>query len=370
MYDARHPAFPSTAAPPEDGPLLVPSAPPARLLSATGEVFAAGLSRLGIDQLDLSGASPGARAAIESVRARLERLEQIGILIQEVGHIAEGTSPLPRERIDLAAAARATVAEQSARPSNAGKRIVCTGRTLELEVNAAALSLLLDLGVTHAVSLGDQVTVGAGWSSGAVHPVLSIHVARRPRELQTLAGNEEPDQFSWLLFCHLAGAVGWAGHRREDGVHVTLTLAFPSELTQGTDADTGPGARTSSAAGRHALVVEPREVVRIAALRLLQQAGLDVHPAANVVQARAALATRLPDVLVVGIDPQDPGWRELIDEARASQPRLRVVQLVDDDDAFDFSAPGVDHPARVSRHALERTLLPAVAQELDAAWAP
>jgi hypothetical protein len=53
---------------------------------------------------------------------------------------------------------------------------------------------------------------------------------------------------------------------------------------------------------------------------------------------------------------------------RAAQPRLRVIELVDDDNAFAFSAPGSDSPARVGRHDMARTLVLAVSQELDAAW--
>ena len=50
------------------------------------------------------------------------------------------------------------------------------------------------------------------------------------------------------------------------------------------------------------------------------------------------------------------------------QPRLRVVELVDDDSAFALSLPG-SGAARIGRHDLARTLVPAVTQELDAAYA-
>ena len=54
---------------------------------------------------------------------------------------------------------------------------------------------------------------------------------------------------------------------------------------------------------------------------------------------------------------------------RAVQPRLRVVELVDDDSAFALSLPGSGRAARIGRHDLARTLVPAVTQELDAAYA-
>src|SRR4029079_4680661 len=58
----------------------------------------------------------------------------------------------------------------------------------------------------------------------------------------------------------------------------------------------------------------------------------------------------------------------LLESLRAEQPGLCVIELVDDDDAFSFSVPGSDVPARVGRHDLARTLTLALAQELDAAW--
>jgi hypothetical protein len=52
----------------------------------------------------------------------------------------------------------------------------------------------------------------------------------------------------------------------------------------------------------------------------------------------------------------------------ATTARAALAQL-DDDDAFAFAA-GAERPARVGRRELERTLLAAMAQELDAVWWP
>ena len=65
---------------------------------------------------------------------------------------------------------------------------------------------------------------------------------------------------------------------------------------------------------------------------------------------------------------QDVAPRVELVPVRERQPRLRVIELVDDDTAFAFSLPGVSNAARVGRHDLPRTLMPAIAQELDAAW--
>jgi hypothetical protein len=364
MDGARHGDRLAAAETLADRPLFDPVAPDPDLLVKVGEAFATSLAALlaELARRDAAG-SPGA-AAIAAGRARLERLESLGVLIQEIGRITGGHVPLPLERIDFAAAARAAVAEHAARAGNAGKHIAAGGApSLPLLVNAATLARLLDLAIEHACTLGDRVVVGASWSRGGNrHPVLAIEVVRNGRPT-----GEPGTGLPWLLFEYLSGALGWGSRLQVDATHVTLTLHLPGEPPEAAaDAVTTP--RSHPVAGRQALLLEPHEWHRIEALRLLENAGLVVHPATSVAQARLLVQHDPPDMVVTGIPTNDPACRALLAEARAAQPRLRVVELVDDADAFDFSAPGIGHPARVSRQALGRTLLAALAQEVDGGW--
>lgn len=115
------------------------------------------------------------------------------------------------------------------------------------------------------------------------------------------------------------------------------------------------------------LLLEPQDIARVRAHRLLREAGLRVDAVATIEAARGALRDGPPDAVVTGIPVGDAACATLLDEIRIAQPRLRVIELVDDDDAFALSAPRADSPARVGRRDLERTLLPALSQELDTA---
>jgi DNA-binding NtrC family response regulator len=117
------------------------------------------------------------------------------------------------------------------------------------------------------------------------------------------------------------------------------------------------------------LLIEPRELVRVTAHDLMSRAGMRIDSAASLQQAREGLQDGAPDIIVTGLPIDDEGVTALLDDVRMVQPRLRVIQLVDDANAFAFSVPGSDSPAQVGRHDMARTLVPAVAQELDAAWA-
>ena len=364
MYDARHPDRLAAAESLSDRPLLDAVAPAPEILVKVGEAFATSLAALLAELARLEASGGPSKAAIAAGRARLERLESLGVLIQEIGRITGGHAPLPLERIDLAAAARAAVAEHMARAANAGRRIVAGGAaSLPVLVNAATLARLVDLAIEHACTLGDRVVVDATWSDGADrHPVLAIAVVRKdPRAGEPGAG------LPWLLFEYLSVALGWAPRLRAEGPNVTLSLHLPSELPEHAAAAV-TAARTPPVAGRQALLLEPHEWHRLEALRLLENAGVVVHPAASVAQARLLIGEHPPDVVVTGVPSNDPACSALLADARAAQPRLRVLELVDDGDAFDFSAPGTGHPARVSRQALGRTLLPALSQEIDSAW--
>jgi CheY-like chemotaxis protein len=153
---------------------------------------------------------------------------------------------------------------------------------------------------------------------------------------------------------------------------MTLTLGFPgADAARTKEVCFSPAqvSHTATAAGHRVLLIEPQGVARVQAHRLMQDAGMSVDAVASIDQARRGLHDGAADVIVTGVPVDDTQWAALLDELRAAQPRLRVVELVDDDDAFAFSVPDADRPARVGRHEMARTLLRAVSQELDAAWA-
>jgi DNA-binding NarL/FixJ family response regulator len=125
--------------------------------------------------------------------------------------------------------------------------------------------------------------------------------------------------------------------------------------------------RTATVVGRRVLLIESQEVTRVHVYNLMHEAGLRVDAAAGIEQARDALRDSTPELVVTGLPADDASFGILIGDIRALQPLLRVVQLVDDDDAFSFSKPDSGRPAQVARHNLDRTLVEAIAEELDTA---
>ena len=368
-FDARHPQiatrsldsslFPAALATPKVSP---------GVLAKTGERFAAALSALHAS-LSMLGPLPAAQqAGLDAGLAEIARLEGFGLQLQAFARVLAGDAPLPAERVDLARAAQEAIAEWTRAARLRGARIGAPSQAFELDANAPAIAQLLDLGLEYALHVGSQIEIKVALEGFAVHPVLTIQVQRsRPPEI---ADDEDVDDLHWLLFAELARAIGLAPQRLADGQTLTLALGFPGLDGEAPVGETASAAlpRTTDAAGRHVLLVEPQDMARVLAHRLMAAVGMRVASAASIDQARAGLKSETPDVIITGIPVAEAQLHGLLDEVRAAQPRLRVVELVDDESAFDFSVPGSDSPARVSRRNMEQTLVRAVSQELDAAW--
>jgi len=370
-FDARHPDaaihLPDAMAHPAR---LVPVKLPASVLAKVGESFASALSALQRSMSTLGPMAAGQQPTLDAGLAEIARLEQLGVQIQELARVLAGDSPVLPERVDLARAARQALAEWTKAAQQRGVRLAGPRDAFELDVNAAVLEQLLDLGLEYALHIGSRIEVNAGLQGQPAHAMLTIEV-ERGKAPASGDGEEDFNELHWLLFVQLARAIGLVPQRLAVGQTVTLMLGFPDAETLIGDAGEASAAllpRTATAAGRRVLLIEPLDSARVLAHRLMNEVGMQVDAVVTLDQARIGIRHDVPDVIVTGVPVDDSRCAVLLDEARAAQPRLRVIELVDDDNAFAFSVPGSDSPARVGRHDMARTLVRAVAQELDAAW--
>ncbi|MGD9835328.1 MAG: hypothetical protein AB7U92_21450 [Piscinibacter sp.] len=337
---------------------------PPELLGKVGEAFAVSLDAL------QRRMAPGSAVAVrpEEVAASVERLRHLAIQLQEIARMLGGEGSRDIETIDLREAIVDACTGWQAAAQRRGARLVAPpprGEAFAVRAVAGVLDQLIELLLDHATRLGDEVHCALERQGDAARPMLVLRVHRdggRPAD--------GIDEVHWLLFAQLARARGMAPHRVAAGDGVTLMLDLGEGAAGEVPRASSAGLpRTPVDARRLVLLLEPLERSRVLAGDLLRRAGLRVDVAATPEQARAALRERTPDLLVCGLDAAGGEGAALVEELRESQPRLRVVELVDDDSAFTLSLPGSGRPARVGRHDLARTLVAAVTQELDAAYA-
>ena len=367
-YDARHPESPVHAYDPAHvNPYLAAARLHPDLLHKVGEVFSVALSR----QLARLSAGTNGQVApdeLQRVQAELAHLERFGVQLQEIARVLAREGGWVNERVNVGAAIRQTLALWAERAALAGATLSGPDDDPDHIVNPAVLEQLLELGVEYALHLGDRISLRCVSEGEPPGPVLVFDIqpgdASRPGTREMVS-----DDLAWQLFHTLARAIGWQPRRQSvgRGLRLSVMLATPGD-TEVRSAALLP--RTPVAAGRRVLLVDPQDLSREEAMRLMREVGMQVDVASSVEQALAQMHdtrhVHTPELLLTGVPADAPDCAAFIDRLRAEQPQLRVVEIVDDDSAFTFSAPGPDNPARVGRHTLGRTLVAAVSQELDA----
>ncbi len=344
------------------GPTLVRPA----VLGKVGESFAVSLCALRRSLAAMQPLAGDPAGVLTAGLAELARLEHVGVQIQQLAHLLGGGGPTLEERVDLSRAAGEALARWK-QPTQ-GQALSASAAPFFVDVDAAALEQLLDLALEHALHVGADVGIAAAMQGRPARPMLSITSQPTAGSAIDDAG---ADELHGLLFSTLARAVGLTPQCRADGPTITWSLAFRgADVARAPEGVSGTAevTRTASVVGRHVLLIEPGEMVRLLAFRLMEDAGMRVDAFARIDKARVSLRIGPPDVVVIGLAVDDASSSAFLDDARAAQPRLRVIQLVDDDDAFSFSVPGSNRPAQIGRQGLEHTLVEAVAEELDAAW--
>ena len=349
---------------------FAPAKLPPGVLAKVGETFAMHLTALQQAFDGFLPQGPEQQLALSANVAEIARLQRLGVQIQAVARVLAGEGQSAPERIDLAAALRQKLDEWAEAARNKGIHLLGPLEAFELDVNVGVLDQLLDLGMESALDIAGCVEVRVGVQKQTANPMLTIEVLRVQGATAPVSDTEFND-LHWMLFTVMARARALVPQRVAVGDNVILMLEFPSlevpSLQQQNRLAT-QSYRTPGVADRRVLVLEPTELHRVTAHRLLNEVGMRVDAVASLEQARGSLRDGVPDVLITGIPVRDVRMGALLDELRAAHPRLRVIELVDDDSAFAFafSSPGYANAARVGRPDMARTLVLAVAQELDA----
>jgi len=116
------------------------------------------------------------------------------------------------------------------------------------------------------------------------------------------------------------------------------------------------------------LIVEPMDGARARARQILSDAGYAVDAFGAADEALACARAAHPDVLVSGLRVELHEGAALVQAVRLLQPRLRVIELVDDESPVAVSLPGAIAIARVGRINMAQTLPAMLAQELDSQY--
>lgn len=396
------------------------TAVPPMVLAKIGEAFAATLSQVLADYRAF--APEGADRRRGRLPHRLERLETLGVQMQQLARVLSGHSSGESETINLADSLRHTGENLIAAVDGAPVSVDLVVEPAEVLIDPAVLEHLITLGVTYAREFSQQLVLRCVAGVDGRPNMLAIE-ARRPLEApegprsgfeasgfehsgypngdfsasgfsnsgfpqsgfsQSGFSNsgfpgsgfansgfpgsglpeDEFDELNWLLLSLLARAAGLNPQRVASRSAVVLTLSFPrAERNNDPRDDALP--RTPIAYGHAVLVIDADADGRRQARDALEAAGLVVDAVPTVEMARGALRDRRPEVLVTGEMIDSSEIDQFVADLRGEQPDLHWIELVSEPNVFALALPGSSVPSQLSRSEIQQSLLTAVSQQID-----
>jgi CheY-like chemotaxis protein len=178
------------------------------------------------------------------------------------------------------------------------------------------------------------------------------NTVRMAREEEGDQGNEEPE---WMQTVDLF-------------IDIPSQYPAPEAARQFKPVKAARGHFRGDEVAARVLIVEPMDGARARARQILLDAGYAVDAFGAADEALACARAAHPDVLVSGLRVELHEGAALVQAVRLLQPRLRVIELVDDESPVAVSFPGAIAIARVGRINMAQTLPAMLAQELDSQY--
>jgi len=198
-----------------------------KLLAKVGEAFSGALASLHDHLLD-----PDPQA-LRTCLAEVERLENLGLQVQQMARVMGRDGSPALENLDLADAVRGALALWNKPASVRGVALSQPdATTARVQLDAAVFEQLLDLTLEYALDAGDSVALRVRPQPAAQQALLLVDVQRSGPITSATAGGgqsraEDEDDLRWLMLGQLARASGIGLRREHSGSMLSIVLTFP-----------------------------------------------------------------------------------------------------------------------------------------------
>jgi hypothetical protein len=302
-----------------------------------------------------------------ALSAPADRLKLSGISAQQIHRFYGGRIRQSHEKVGMADLVESVLQERK-------KDFALLG--VELRRKLKPVEVLVDPTVAHAF-----VNAVLDWGLPFGHRIdvrMDINAWPRHARLQLRASNDgvppsssaETDSLSWMLVRQIALAAGGIEIERQvtdEGVSFTALFSRTVQAVDGisaVDLSDDHSSMFKSLSGVYVLTISPTLQIRADVRDALREIGITSDSVVDFQQARDALKSRMPNLIVVDAEIKDAGFdlfrRELLREVF----EFPFVEISPDDSSFDMSGFGEFSMAKVGRGNVREALGTAVMFEL------
>lgn len=345
------------ALPPQPAPVIKPSVQSsvdAGLLGEIGAELSAPINTMREFVLRVREAQGVSEQQMTDLAEAIESANQIARDSQQIARLAEGRLRQSHERVCLDEVLR------QALDRLAGKGIAfkTSIKPVEIIVDAALLSSLVEAAVNWGAAQGEPVMASLGIKNWPEYAILTIKVA------SPQAGDAETshaDSLNWHLLTYLAQTMGVTverGLNAEAGS--TLLLEFPRTVRRlegltTTEIHTGDESvfqGTKSMAGQRLLLIASDMLVGSAVDQAARLLGLRVDAVPSVARACEHLKLEMPHLIIIDERLHDADFDALVQDAKQLNPDIGLVEVANAPNTFEISSWLDNSMTRLGRDVL------------------
>ncbi|MGQ2995292.1 MAG: hypothetical protein ACT6SF_16220 [Hydrogenophaga sp.] len=296
-----------------------------------------------------------------------DRIKLSGISAQQIHRFYAGRIRQSHEKMGMADLVEGVLQERK-------KEFTVLG--IELRRKLKPVEVLIDPTVAHTfvnavldwgLPFGNRVDVRLDLNAWPQHARLQVRVSNdgQPPSSQATA-----DSLSWILVRQIALAAGGIEIDRQltdEGVSFTAMFTRTVQAVDGisaVDLSDDHSSMFKSLSGVYVLTISPTLQIRADVRDALREIGIMSDSVVDFRQAREAIVSRMPHLIVVDAAIKESGFDQFRRELLREVFEFPFVEISPDDSSFDMSGFGEFSMAKVGRGNIREALGTAVMFEL------
>lgn len=282
---------------------------------------------------------------MQLLKLSLDSARDVARKSQQITRLAGGRLRQSHERLRLDELLRDALLARTKAFQQRGVELHHSLRTVEVIVDAALLSSLMDAALDWALSMGSRLVVTLGMKNWPEHGMLTLKASESVSYGAFNDDRQGGDTLGWYLLSEIARAMGVSVDRVNTATDVSLTIEFPRTVKHlegltAVELDTEGDSISSEfkpLAGHRLLVITQDEKLRLETLAVTRQLGLEVTFTPSTAKGMRFCEGDMPHLVIIDERLRDAVFDELQESLRKLEPNFPFIEIASKANTFEVA---------------------------------
>lgn len=296
-----------------------------------------------------------------------ERIKLAGVSAQQIMRLYGGRIRQSHEKVDMAQLVEGVLQERKQELGLLGIALRRKLKQVEVLIDPTVAHTFVNAVLDWGLPFGNRVDMRLDLNAWPQHARLQVRVANDGVPPSSAAS---ADSLSWMLIQQIALVAGGIEVERDanaEGVSFTALFTRTVQAVDGisaVDLSDEHSSMFKSLSGTYVLTISPSLQIRADVRDALKEIGISSDSVVDFRQARDAIKSRMPSLIVVDSEIKDDDFDAFRRDLLREVFEFPFVEISPDDSSFDMSGFGEFSMAKVGRGNIREALGTAVMFEL------